>query len=120
METKEKSSPSVQVQCPDCKNFYKNRNSLHSHRSGSCPVRNSLKNNFIKEEPRPPPTVRTVIRQPEFPREVQSPDQRRKPASTSTSVIKHKTYSVIRGKQSDAEFNEDDLAYWREFEQFQQ
>ena len=104
METKQNSSPSVQVQ----------------YGSGSYPARNYLMigkpNNFIKEEPRPPPTVRTVNRQPE----VQSPEQRRNPASTSTSVIKHKTYSVIRGKQSDAEFNEDDLAYWREFEQFQQ
>ena len=104
METKQNSSPSVQVQ----------------NGPGSYPARNYLKigkpNNFIKEEPRPPPTVRTVSRQPEFPREVQSPEQRRNLAS----VIKHKTYSVIRGKQSDAEFNEDDLAYWREFEQFQQ
>ena len=115
-----------QVQCPDCKNFYKNKNTLHSHRSGSCGSRNSLKvrrikeNIIIKEEPRPPqqPPLRAVNKQSESPREVQSSDRR--PNTTSTSAIKHnKTFSVIRGKQMDAEFNEDDLAYWREFEQSQ-
>ena len=121
METKQNSSVQVQAQCPDCKNFYKNRNTLQSHRSGSCPVRNSSvgrPNIVIKEEPRPTPTPRTVNKQPEFPREVQSSEQRQN--TPSTSVIKHnKTFSVIRGKQPDAEFNEDDLAYWREFEQSQ-
>ena len=114
-----------QVQCPDCKNFYKNRNSLHTHRSGACVGRNSLKMRrmketiIIKEEPRPPPTsiLRTVLnKQSESPRKVRSPDRRAN--TTSTPVIKHsKTFSVIRGKQMGAEFNEDDQAYWREFEQ---
>ena len=83
METKQNSSPSVQVQ----------------NGSGSYPARNYLKigkpNNFIKEEPRPPPTVRTVSRQPEFPREVQSPEQRRNLASTSTSVISYVSNLIL-------------------------
>ena len=76
---------------------------------------------IIKEEPRlppPPPILGTVNKQSESLRQIQSPDRR--PPPTSTPVVKlSKTFSVIRGKQVDAEFNEDDQAYWREFEQSQ-
>ena len=120
----------VQVQCPDCKNFYKNRNTLNSHRSGgSCVGRKSLQmrkvqeNIIIKEEPRPPTPLRTVNRQSMSPRKVQSPERRPSTKSTQSvlPISKHsKPFSVIRGKRIDAEFNEDDQAYWREFEQSQQ
>lgn len=78
-------------------------------------IRRMRENIVVKEEARPTTIVRTVNKQPEFLREGQSSDQRQNPAPTP--VIKHsKAFSVIRGKQSNAEFNEGDLAYWREFE----
>ena len=107
------------------------RNTLNSHRSGgSCVGRKSLQMRkvqesiMIKKEPGPSTTLRTVVnRQSMSPRNMQSLEQRPSTKSTQSvlPISKHsKPFSVIRGKRIDAEFNEDDQAYWREFEQSQQ
>ena len=81
-----------EVQCIDCGNFYKNRNTLNSHRSVYCPKRNSTKMRKLTG----------------------SQDVLRTPVQGGLRSVVKVEPEIVR----EDIFNDDDVAYWKEFEQF--
>ena len=107
-----------QVQCPDCGMYYKNRNTMNSHRSTYCPKRNSIKmirkkEMVVKEWPRDTGITRTVLKQANIVKE-----QPRVIEGNRTVLKPLRTYLGHRNRKIEVEFSDADLAYSREFEQF--
>ena len=126
-----------QVQCVDCGNFYKNRNTLGSHRSTYCTKRLSLKMKKMNETKEvlliPKGAMRSVVKKESgvCPSEdcgtctackdkIKSGGEnllKKSYFNRMCTNIPNRNYSTGGSGGTEHLFNEDDIAYWRDFEQ---